>query len=364
MSGNIKRKREMYSRTKFEYVGFVRWGSGRRSRENSPKNKEMNVLSLFDGMSCGQISLKELGIKVDNYYSSEIDVYAIKQTILNFPNTHFLGDVRKIDVRKLGEIDLVIGGSPCQGFSVNGKRLNFDDPRSVLFFEYVRILEDVRNQNPDVLFLLENVRMKKKYMGIITDYLGVYPLYMDSNLVSAQNRKRSYWTNIKTKQVGLFSDLYPDIDLPVDRKIYFSDIVDQEPLNPGVYLERLEKYRQCPDVKNYLEETKGEVVFSLNMERSDEGKRIRSRTGTNSYRHKKITVRKDKKIPCLQTSFTEDQIVYDTVGFRYLTVNECSRLQTIPEWYKWIVSKTQSVKMLGNGWTIELIKHLFSNINI
>jgi DNA-cytosine methyltransferase len=152
----------------------------------------MNVLSLFDGMSCGQIALKKLGIQVDNYFASEIDKHAIAVTMHNFPNTIQLGDVTKVFAKDLPKIDLLIGGSPCQGFSFAGKQLNFDDPRSKLFFEFVRLLEETKPK----YFLLENVLMKKEYEQIITDHLGVEPIFINSALVSAQNRKRLYWTNI------------------------------------------------------------------------------------------------------------------------------------------------------------------------
>lgn len=146
----------------------------------------MNILSLFDGMSCGQIALNKLGVKIDNYFASEIDKSAMMITQTNFPNTKQLGDVTKINGKELPKIDLLIGGSPCQGFSFAGKQLNFDDPRSKLFFEFIRLKEET---NP-TYFLLENVVMKKEYEDVITQYLGVKPILINSKLVSAQNRKR------------------------------------------------------------------------------------------------------------------------------------------------------------------------------
>ena len=152
----------------------------------------MNVLSLFDGMSCGQIALNKLGIKYDNYFASEIDKYAIQVTQKNYPNTKQIGSVVDVKGEDLPNIDLLIGGSPCQGFSFAGKQLNFDDPRSKLFFEFVRILEETKPK----YFLLENVKMKKEYYDVITDILEVEPIEINSSLVSAQSRKRMYWTNI------------------------------------------------------------------------------------------------------------------------------------------------------------------------
>lgn len=187
----------------------------------------MNVLSLFDGMSCGQIALRELGIKVDNYFASEIDKHAIAQTQLNFPDTIQLGDVCGVHAADLPPIDLLIAGSPCQGFSFAGKMLNFNDPRSKLFFEFVRILDECRAINPDVKYLLENVRMRREYQQVISDTLGIEPVMINSALVSAQNRVRLYWSNIRTAPDGLFS-LRTDIPQPADCNIFIKDILDDD----------------------------------------------------------------------------------------------------------------------------------------
>ena len=176
--------------------------------------KGINVLSLFDGMSCGQQALERLGIKVDKYYASEIDPYAISVTQYNYPDTIQLGDIREIKGKDLGHIDLIVGGSPCQGFSFSQRnRLNFDDPRSALFFEYVRVLNECREINPDIFFLLENVRMSNKSKDVITKYMGVEPININSALVSAQSRNRLYWTNI------------PNVKQPQDRGIMLKDIL-------------------------------------------------------------------------------------------------------------------------------------------
>lgn len=195
---------------------------------NTNRQQGITVLSLFDGMSCGQIALRELGINVKTYYASEIDKYAIEQTQLNFPDTVQLGSVTDIRGKDLPKIDLLIGGSPCQGFSFAGKMLNFNDPRSALFFEFVRVLEEVREQNPDVLFLLENVKMKKQYKDAISEVLGLQPVEINSALVSAQNRVRLYWTNISTRKVGLFEEVYTDIPQPADRGLLLKDILQDE----------------------------------------------------------------------------------------------------------------------------------------
>ncbi len=198
------------------------------------KNIDMNiedVLSCFDGISCGQLALERAGIKINNYYASEIDKYAIQITMKNYTNTKQVGDITKISYTSINgspvglwdgsvlrpcNINLLIGGSPCQGFSFAGKQLNFDDPRSKLFFEYVRLLKEIRVYNPDVLFLLENVKMKKEYQDVISEALGVQPIEINSALVSAQNRKRLYWTNIK------------GVVQPEDKGILLKDIIIQD----------------------------------------------------------------------------------------------------------------------------------------
>lgn len=170
----------------------------------------MKVLSLFDGISCGRLALERAGIPVEKYYASEIDKYAIQVAQKNYPDTIQIGDCTKIDYKKYtGEIDLLIGGSPCQGFSFAGKQLNFADPRSRLFFEFVRALKEVKPK----YFLLENVKMKKEFQDIISQQLGVEPIEINSALVSAQNRKRLYWTNI------------PNLVLPTDKNIVLKNIV-------------------------------------------------------------------------------------------------------------------------------------------
>ena len=171
----------------------------------------INVLSLFDGMSCGQIALDRLGIPVNRYLASEIDKYAIKVAQYNYPLTEQIGSVVDVKTATLPEIDLLIGGSPCQGFSFAGKQLNFEDPRSALFFEFVRILNDTLPK----YFLLENVKMKKEYQDVISSYLGCEPIEINSSLVSAQNRKRLYWTNI------------PMAAMPEDKGILLKDIVHE-----------------------------------------------------------------------------------------------------------------------------------------
>jgi site-specific DNA-cytosine methylase len=172
----------------------------------------LNVLSLFDGISCGQEALKRADMKIEKYFASEIDKPAIKITQKNYPNTIQIGDVTKVKGSDLPEIDLLMGGSPCQGFSIAGKQLDFNDPRSALFFEYVRLLKETKPE----YFILENVKMKQWCQDIISEYLGVQPIEINSALVSAQNRKRLYWTNI------------PNVQQPKDKNIMLCDILENQ----------------------------------------------------------------------------------------------------------------------------------------
>lgn len=191
-------------------------------------NDPINVLSTFNGIGCIWLALEDQGIKVNKRYSSEIDKFANKANDALYPDTIQLGDINKVKAKDLERIDLFVGGSPCQGFSFAGKQLNFDDPRSALFFEFVRLWNEIKKINPDAKFLLENVNMKKNELRIISEYLGVFPVNINSNKVSAQNRNRWYWSNIRTKETGLFRELWTDIPQPRDKGILLKDILQQE----------------------------------------------------------------------------------------------------------------------------------------
>ena len=351
----------------------------------------MNVLSLFDGMSCGQIALDQLGVKVDNYFSCEVDKYAIKATMTNYPNTIQLGDVCKVDAfNNLPVIDLVIGGSPCQGFSLAGKQLAFEDPRSQLFFEYVRILGDVMKRNPTVKFLLENVRMKKEYLDAISRAMGVDPICINSALVSAQNRIRYYWTNI------------PGIVQPEDEGILLKDIIEiKEELNqvdrgkshcidanyfkggnPKSYFEKHRRqlvFRPCePRVNGDKKSLCHHVATATDIKGNDSIKRVYAETGKaptlttmgGGHREPKILLREKSK--CVRSSGrgSYDRHEWDSTSdyhYRKLTPRECFRLQTVPEpiidtLLTAGISNSQLYKMAGNGWTVEVIKHIFSNL--
>lgn len=339
----------------------------------------INILSLFDGMGGLMIALKTLGVNVDTYYASETDKFAILQTKTNFPNVIHLGDVKTVKACNLKKIDLIAFGSPCQGFSHAGQMLNFDDPRSALFFEAVRILNECKQINPDVKFLMENVDMPKKWLKVISEHLGVYPVNINSNLVSAQNRNRWYWTNIKTKQVGLFGEVHSDIPQPNDRGILLKDILENE-VDEKCYLSNLpietklrKKYSQ-PQINsdNLIDITTGAPTEQA-LELKFEGKTnlLMSVNKDNlvvipcDYRHDEgLRMKSDGKTGTLLGRARNDescgQLVKINQNIRRLTPTECARLQTIPEWYKWVCSDTQQYKMLGNGWTNDVIVHILS----
>lgn len=380
----------------------------------------INVLSLFDGMSCGRIALERAGVKVENYFASEIDKYAIQVAKHNFPNTKHIGSVVDVKGNDLPKIDLLIGGSPCQGFSFAGKQLNFDDPRSKLFFEFVRL----KNECNPTYFLLENVKMKKEYQDVITEHLGVEPIEINSNLLSAQNRKRIYWTNI------------PDVSIPNDKGILLKDIVHENADNHLSENEinymlrssgkwspstnnRFETYLNYPERKshcltanlnkgvpyNCFFETLSEYIvpFDKTLQILDKevqrGKvgyfRKDSQANRVYYIHDKaITLTGEagggaaKMGQYLFGCITPDRIEKRQNGQRFndgkkfytltaqdkhgvliegyirkLTPIECERLQTVPDNYSGIVSNSQRYKMLGNGWTVDVIAHIFGGLS-
>lgn len=330
----------------------------------------INVLSLFDGMSCGQIALERAGIKVNNYYACEIDKHAIAVTMANYPNTIQLGDVTKVFGMMLPKIDLLIGGSPCQGFSFIGKMLNFDDDRSRLFFEYDRIRKELTEDNPDLKFLLENVRMKEESKNIITQHLGVEPVFICSSNFSAAKRKRFYWTNIcelqeykETKSGVLLKDIL---------EVEGIHVVKQH----GEYSYRGDK-ANCTD-KNYFKGSdnhgqRSQLVDPKRYLTQAEEERARRkhtggvwRTGTKNGNVNFPTSPDGKAKSILKTCIIGDRSlnhIADSKGIRILTPLECERLQTVPEGYTSSASNSQRYQMLGNGWTVDVIVHIFNYLH-
>jgi len=448
----------------------------------------LKVLSLFDGMSCGQLALQRLGIEVDTYYASEIDKYAIQVTQANFPETIQVGDVCELKAEDYQEVDLILAGSPCQGFSFAGKQLAFDDPRSALFFEFIRLLKEIKPK----YFLLENVKMKQQFQDVITEQVSacypdfeggdlfgsqIKPILINSALLSAQNRQRLYWTNI------------PNIEQPEDKGIVLRDILEDNfdserdksycidaNYYKGASVEQYKKKSRrqlvskpkqvgiatdikghdilkrvySPDGKSPTLNTMGggnrepkvAVEYKAMTEvRTPEANKIRrehkKKTGKDwSPREmRQLVERDDDKMNTLTSALTKQHIVqekkqlieeerivvdkekrqlliaeatkkgytviedgdcfdinfpnsktrrgrnmkykcnalttasqnfmrFENLSWRKLLPLECERLQTVPDNYTNHVSNTQRYKMLGNGWTVEVIAHILNNMKL
>lgn len=411
--------------------------------DNSGKMRSnLNALSLFDGISCGQIALNRAGIHIDNYYAAEIDKYAILIARHNFPETIQLGDVRTIKAKALPEIEILLAGSPCQGFSFAGRGLNFQDPRSVLFFEFIRLLEECKPK----YWLLENVRMKKEYRDTITDIVGVEPVLINSADFSAQNRQRYYWTNIpfSKKWESSAETLENILEATVDEKYY---------INPQRAVTLLEKETERGKIAFIGNDSQGNRIYNIHGKsitinasrgvlgtktglyampcltpdrenKRQNGRRFKpdhekSHTLTSIDRHGVLLAMpvqgidrlnkrqpaqgikptknkafiinqhpsrsgalilqkgrgnnqggiraKDGKTPSLTTSRWEqnNHLVDLPEGrIRRLTPVECERLQTLPDRYTDGVSDTQRYKMLGNGWTVNVIAHILKGISL
>ena len=293
----------------------------------------MNILSCFDGMSCGQIALYNLGIYDYNYFASEIDKYAMSVTQHNFPDTIQMGDVTKVTSGQLPGIDLLIGGSPCQGFSFAGKQLNFDDPRSKLFFEFVRL----KNELQPTYFLLENVVMKQEHQDVITEHLGVEPIFINSKTFSPQDRKRLYWTNIPIEP-------YPAINSMVLRDILEENVPEQYFISPEVQQRYFDKEyvkntgKSC--VMGALSKYQGDRVFDIDCK----GSSLSAFGGNNGG--------------------GSCHLIFDHDRIRRLTPIECEKLQVVPLNYTKVdgISDGKRYTMLGNGWTVAVIEYIFSHI--
>ena len=359
----------------------------------------MNVISLFDGMSCGQQALDRAGVEVNQYFASEIDKFAIKVTMSNYPNTIQLGSVINVNGYDLPKIDLLIGGSPCQSFSFAGKRkgmatkdeieihtlehyLQFKNDgyefegQSYLFWEYIRILNEVKPK----YFLLENVMMGEKWERILSRAIGVNPIEINSALVSAQNRRRLYWTNIGMKAAGLFGDLESIIKQPKDKEILLKDVLENEVDEKYFLSEKaINKCLKSTANKNMLNtdnKNKSGCLISGYYKIPFDGTYIvhnimpRSSTtckdtgNTNAVEIVGFDYRTDEgfrirsygKTPTLNTNAG---VYTNSPRIRRLTPIECERLQTVKDNYTNHVSDCQRYKMLGNGWTVDVIAHIF-----
>lgn len=403
-------------------------------------------------MSCGQLALQRLGIEVDTYYASEIDKYAMQVTQANFPNTIHIGDVCNIKAEDYPNIDLILAGSPCQGFSFAGKQLAFDDPRSALFFEFVRLLKEIKPK----YFLLENVKMKQQFQDVITEQVSacypdfeggdlfgsqIKPILINSALLSAQNRQRLYWTNI------------PNIEQPENKGIVLKDILEDNVENHYLAGEHLQNNYQGgnqlnPNYKSQANtihdtEKKSGVIcagthgyvaipnvkikdFDKNLDKmtTKEGKAYALTASYNGavawnsidkkqrsmvpvtkkdvVEEERIVVDKEKRQlliaeatkkgytviedgDCFDINFpnsktrrgrnmkykcnalttaSQNFMRFENLSWRKLTPLECERLQTVPDNYTNHVSNTQRYKMLGNGWTVEVIAHILNNMEL
>lgn len=409
--------------------------------------KKLNVLSLFNGMSCGYIALSELGFKINKYYVSEVDKHANKIAELIYPDSIFLGDVRKIDVAQLETIDIVLAGFPCTDLSFAGKKsglicegldeymelreeylkTNDEDlyfhngkfQQSILFYEFLRIWNEVKKINPAALFLVENVKMKQTEELKIGKLLGMHPISINAKLVSAQSRDRLFWTNIANKPFGMFGDIYIDIPQPKDKGIFLKDILEEQ-VDEKYFLS--EKIVQGFLKHKERHEKKGN---GFGFEPKDITKKagcLTQKEGTRSCDNYIVThnlqprsgkgkggkghlSKMDQKSYCLDTgnsqgleiigyindNTSQANRVYNPNGksstlvgnaggggaktglyqiksnIRRLTPREAGRLQSVPEPILDLmlnsgVSDTQLYRLFGNGWCIEVIKHIFSYI--
>jgi DNA (cytosine-5)-methyltransferase 3A len=279
----------------------------------------MNVLSLFDGMSCGQIALERAGIKVDNYFASEIKKHAIKTTQLHYPNTIQLGDVCKIKTNDLPKIDLLIGGSPCQDFSIGNKiRKGLQGTKSILFFEYLRLLKELKPP----FWLLENVMMYPKDYMIISEYLGIEPVRINSNLITAQHRDRYYWTNIGPEWLDLFGNRKSIIPQPRKKNVIFQSILTD----------------------GYTDLIKARALVTNNGTSINNPESMYKRYTTTGM---------------INIVFKSPDFDYRK-GIRFLNITEMERLQTIPEGYCNHLTERQAMNLMGDGWTVDVIAHIFT----
>jgi len=323
----------------------------------------MNIISLFDGISCGQVALNRIGIHINKYYASEIDKYSIAITKYNFPNTIHIGNINNVNGKDYPDIDLLLGGSPCQGFSNAGRGLNFNDPRSSLFFEYIRILKECKPK----WFLLENVKMKKEWADIITEYMGVEPIEINSSLVSAQNRVRYYWTNIPINPI-------------IDKNIMLKDIIlsdASEPVLHNIYGGFKENEPRTFWDKSPTLRTSaggGHIPSLILTEKALQYMDRQVKDGRTHWDFKHHSDIKNNKSQCVTANFYKGipyNVLVDKKCIRYFHPIECERLQTLQDNYTQFgnfedvvkeISNTQRYKSIGNGWTVDVVAEILKGI--
>ena len=347
----------------------------------------INVLSLFDGISCGMVALERAGIEVNNYYASEIDKYAVQVSEKNYPDIIRLGDVTKwgewdIDFKKIG---LLLAGFPCQAWSVAGHQQGDLDPRGMLLWDMLNIYNHIKNINPNLLFLFENVQMKKDFQDYVNTAIGVTPICINSSLLSAQNRKRNYWTNI------------PNVTQPEDKGIMLKDIIEGGDVDRNKSYCIDANYWKGGNLRQYLEKARRQLVFKdksqvmlatkykenvksmINRRKfglcvPTVGRIVGRRLDENGVRQdysnikaiQQLEPRADQKSGTL-TTVQKDNVLIKPIGaediiVRKLTPLECERLQTLPDGYTSRVSNSQRYKCIGNGWTVDVISHILKNI--
>jgi len=334
----------------------------------------MNVLSLFNGMSTGHTALDNVGIKVDKYYSSEIKPAAIKLTQHHYPDTIQLGDINNWEDWDIdwASIDMVLSGSPCQDLSIAGKRKGLEGEKSSLFWVFVEIFRTIQKINPYVLFLQENVgSAPKSDVGIMSRALGVYPVRINSKLVTAQMRDRYYWSNIRTTVDGLFGDLVTDIPQPKDRKIKFKDIItkgytDRKKARPILESEE----RPLKDKKKLLKRYKDFGMINIVFEKEEFIFKYINKNGYKSLKKNSIINLKknkeyrriydDKSTALLEAN--DPLYVNDNLELRILNQIELERLQGFPDGWTSILTRNRAASLLGDGWTLPIIEHIFSFI--
>lgn len=289
----------------------------------------MNIFSAFDGMSCGRLALDRANIEVTSYIASEIDSFCIKVASNNYPDNINVGDITKIKGCELPEIDIMLGGSPCQGLSIGNKnRRLLNDPRSKLFYDFVRLLDE---KSPKY-FILENVLMDDASESEFSRLTGVQPIMINSALVSGHRRERLYWTNI------------PNVNQPEDKGILFKDLLEEAPVGFELSNKLLGRYR-----KIHNDDGTRLVIGTTAME------------GKIGQRDRVYGI--NNKIPTLTaTDYKQPKQVLINGVPRKITPLECERLQTVPDNYTDCVSNTQRYKMLGNGWTVDVIAHILNAI--